>query len=493
MIKDFSIPIIIFLIGFVMLWGTPLHHDISWYLISTKWWIDGLPIYKDILELNPPLAFYLTVPPVFLAEIFNISPTSAMKGYVLLLIFLSLIWSRRIINKKIAVSSFEKTIFLASATVALVLLPISDFGQREHIFVILFLPYFTLSFVDPDGNIIGKKQRAMIGVWSTFGVALKHYFALVVILIVIGRCLVTRSIRPIFAIENIAMAIILALYLLGTIIIHPEYFESVVPKTLLVYDTYKVRTLIVLLLADTVLILNAVLLGYVVFNKENRVIGTIFILSSLGGFLTYLVQSKGWSYHLIPPLFFVVMGISCLAAKFVKDISHWWPSIPAVLVILYVLVPTIQQGTYENAIYPRVLPYFNCPIKERTFQAFGSNVSLSFPLANVANAEPANRAPTLWLFPGAAYHLEHASTAEERQVYTDLLNEARNLVLDDFFRVRPQLVLVDTRKNKSYFKGVEFDYVAFFSEDERFAEAWEEYELKDSIAEFEIYARANCD
>ncbi|MCA9170349.1 MAG: hypothetical protein KDB23_21875, partial [Planctomycetales bacterium] len=37
-----------------------LNHDSSWYLIATRMWLDGAQLYQDVMETNPPLAFYLT-------------------------------------------------------------------------------------------------------------------------------------------------------------------------------------------------------------------------------------------------------------------------------------------------------------------------------------------------------------------------------------------------------------------------------------------------
>ena len=46
MTKDLLAPMLIVIFGIFMLHGTLLSHDVSWYLISTRWWLDGLPIYE---------------------------------------------------------------------------------------------------------------------------------------------------------------------------------------------------------------------------------------------------------------------------------------------------------------------------------------------------------------------------------------------------------------------------------------------------------------
>jgi hypothetical protein len=46
-----------------------LHHDPSLILAATRRWLDGAVLYRDILEVNPPLIFYLTAPAVLISRV----------------------------------------------------------------------------------------------------------------------------------------------------------------------------------------------------------------------------------------------------------------------------------------------------------------------------------------------------------------------------------------------------------------------------------------
>ena len=59
-----------------MLWGHHLNHDTSWYFVATEAWLDGAPLYSEIMEINPPLAFYLTAPFVWLSRAMGSTPTT---------------------------------------------------------------------------------------------------------------------------------------------------------------------------------------------------------------------------------------------------------------------------------------------------------------------------------------------------------------------------------------------------------------------------------
>ena len=53
--------------------ATP-NHDVAWYLVATDRFLDGARLYRDIIEVNPPLVFYLTVPPVAVARLTGWEP-----------------------------------------------------------------------------------------------------------------------------------------------------------------------------------------------------------------------------------------------------------------------------------------------------------------------------------------------------------------------------------------------------------------------------------
>ncbi len=69
-----------------------LNHDTSWYLVSTRMFIDGATLYDDIVEINPPLAFYLTVPSILLSDFTGLRPMTAFFMYVSALGGLSVLW-----------------------------------------------------------------------------------------------------------------------------------------------------------------------------------------------------------------------------------------------------------------------------------------------------------------------------------------------------------------------------------------------------------------
>ena len=48
--------------------GSDLNHDTAWFLYVAQGMLDGGELYRDFVEVNPPLAIWLTVPIVMLSR-----------------------------------------------------------------------------------------------------------------------------------------------------------------------------------------------------------------------------------------------------------------------------------------------------------------------------------------------------------------------------------------------------------------------------------------
>ncbi|WP_156477429.1 hypothetical protein [Falsihalocynthiibacter arcticus] len=449
-----------------------------------------MPIYDQIIELNPPLAFYLTAPPVWISRLIDVSAITTYKACIFAAIMISLVMTRALLCSSPSVSAVHRRIFLAVSALSLTLLPLRDFGQRDHIFAILFLPFLAMQLSQVE---FSKVTRATIAVWATLGTALKHYFILIPLLVLIYKIVTERSLRPILRVEFLLPIVLLFGYVVVSYLLHPAYFERIMPWTLEVYGTYEKNFMAVLKPVIPIIWILVAATSLVAITPQKNSGAVLALIAAFGAFVVYLIQSKGWTYHSIPASVYAMLAITWAGCELSRARAQQWPLSFAALALAVLLVPALKFGPYKNSVYKEFSTYFDCEPGHRSFQVFSSNVWSGFPLANFAQAEPANRAPALWLFPGAAFYLSQTSQPDEQQKYRETLKDARALVLDDFFRTHPQIVIVDTSSNKSHFSGASFDYLEFFQQDEAFSLAWAEYYISGKVLHFEVYKRAGCD
>jgi len=85
--------------------------------------------------------------------------------------------------------------------------------------------------------------------------------------------------------------------------------------------------------------------------------------------------------------------------------------------------------------------------------------------------------------------LAQQDAAVEPEGLREIHRYALDAVVADLIRWSPELIFVDVREDKSYFGGLRFDYLAYFSKDPRFAQIWSRYELLKDFGTYHLYKR----
>jgi hypothetical protein len=481
------------LVAYWSLHGAMLNHDVSWYLIATAQWIDGAQLGVDIVDPNPPLAYYLTAPAVLLARGIGVPVADAMSIYVLAILFVSVVWFGAIGARSSSMPRLSRRLLIAAICLGLFVLALRDFAQREFFMAMFTLPYLILSSLRPDKKDVSTIERVMIGVFAAIGLALKPYFLLLPAAMVLLEVVRRRSLLPIFEPQNLAIAAVCIAYVVAVFVRHPAYIEDIVPMAWMTYGAYGFSPVAVARVVLPVVLSSLfALYGLARLSGPQFDVGLRFWVAALAGLLIYFLQFKGWIYQFLPATVFALLACMWVSMALIRTRSDWvrGSAIAATAAIL-LLVPPILRGNYANS-FPSILePYFQDAPGERSFLAMVTNVFISFPMANIAGAEPASRFPALWVIPGAVSRLalETELTSPQRARLEDILAYARQATVDDLARSAPELVIVDARADKSYFQGVAFDYLAFFDGDRRFGPLWQHYRLVGTTHGFEIYRR----
>ena len=140
-----------FLIGLTGLTGLlyylsgDINHDSAWFLDATERWLNGAELYVDLIETNPPLAFYLTAPVILVAQWTGLFAPHVFVVYVFAVIGGSVALIRRLLIDAGDLPKALKHGIPLAALFVFVAGPLRDFGQREHLATILALPYFVLA------------------------------------------------------------------------------------------------------------------------------------------------------------------------------------------------------------------------------------------------------------------------------------------------------------------------------------------------------------
>jgi len=130
----------VFLVAVLLRQMVPLNTDVSWLLVLCERMLDGQQLYRDIIEINPPMAAFAYLPGVALARVLGVDPRYVIDAQLLLLAAASLLAVSRILRLSPALAEMKWGAFVVWAAAVVTILPMLVFAQREHIAMLTFLP-----------------------------------------------------------------------------------------------------------------------------------------------------------------------------------------------------------------------------------------------------------------------------------------------------------------------------------------------------------------
>lgn len=128
------------LLGAVIQWRQPLLPDSSWLLWIAGRWLDGATLYRDVFDINPPLAIWLHAPVVWIARLTQVPVATVFRMAVLFWCGGCLALFDGLLRRGAQAAWRRRTALTAAAAIVLVL-PGPFFGQREHLLLAAALPW----------------------------------------------------------------------------------------------------------------------------------------------------------------------------------------------------------------------------------------------------------------------------------------------------------------------------------------------------------------
>lgn len=469
-----------------------LSHDASWYLVATQKFAAGSELYSDLIEINPPLAFYLTVPAIWLAQFTTLSTTTAFFLYCSALGGISALWCASLITR----ANFEerrRLILFGSVLLIFFVLMIAEFGQREHLMAMLASPYLLSLVLMSRLQEIPRGEHIMLGLMAFLGLALKPYFLAIPAGIILARLLVTKDPRNLFLVSNWTLGLALTGYVAFIAIQHPLYLDYIVPIAQLVYDGYHITLWDVVLKLEVFLLIGFTFVMWRLREDiDHECIGAMG--GAMGAALCYLIQHKGWNYQILPVSAWLILLMAFLATGPLRGQNSKPLVQRALMAISLILVGSqIMRGPYESSTAEDFSAFVEK--KGQSIVVLSTSVSAAFPFVNKVEGDWASRYPATWFIPGAVNKLSRLDCGESSELcaeQNDVLELARSTMIEDFQRHRPELVYIDARARKPYFE-VPFNYRKFLAQDTLFAVVWRCYRQIGTSRGYEVWSRVCTD
>ena len=232
------------------LWQMPerINHDCAFGLQQAQMLLDGGIPYCDFIDANPPLIVYLNVPPAALARYLGGSPIVVFHLSVLLLLMISSMEIYGLLRKpRMGLRAAERGLVLLAWISSYFLVDWYGFaGQREHLFMLLYVPYLFLRILRHRGGSTNAWLAAVLGVQAGVGASLKPHFLLTALGVEIVLLAATRRRRTLLRSENTALASVVTVYVLHWFFVpaamREAFFGRWLPLVCRSYNVYDMTT-----------------------------------------------------------------------------------------------------------------------------------------------------------------------------------------------------------------------------------------------------------
>lgn len=480
----------------------PLNHDTAVLLYIAKVWLNGGQLYVDAIDINTPLVFVVHLLPEAIAKLTGLAGTTVLVALLGLGIAASFMTCRWVLA-----ASLDPAHTTADALLPLLLLfllivyPGESFSQREHIMLVLAMPYLLVASGRADGEELSKRLKIVTGLMAGFGFAMKPYFLGIPVLVelyILWQIGLRRTLSDPTPWAVLAVCIAHALF---AIIVTPEYFTVALPLAYSFYSEVSQNSILDLALGANLgpptLVLP--LLGIAAFLAVQSHLARVIFLAGFGALISAYAQGKGWPYHALPAQALTLLLAGVIIAYVMDHVV--WPkrgdTRPAKLfaAALMLLVfyqeglhsrPFFKQLDYRDSDLRRLLHIVKQETRNDRILVLSPGIYPHFPLINYAKLKMTMRFESMWLLQGAyaecqdlapLYNPPEAMSPAEAFVF--------RTVAEDFYKKKPSLLIVDNVPGMPRCQDEAFSYLDYFSRNPLFAKRLEDY---DKILDFERYS-----
>ncbi len=461
-IYDFLYLIFICSVVFIYFNNFPLNVDSSWILYVASQILEGKTLYTEIVEVNPPLIFVYSLFPAFISKVVNLNYAYVYVVLNMLLIFISIYLSYIVLSKKNFKNQLILKTYIYSILFILTIGTFHVFGEREHLLVIFILPYILFSMFRNEIRL-NNKFLLLITLYCILGLNLKPHFFLIIIIIEIYYIFYFKNILYFLRWDFILILLSGFIYLLFILLFFPEFYNFALPLAVKTYIKLFNKSYFSILSNLHILISLIIILYFLFFSKKRFNFDTNILLLVITTFLfIYLLQHKGWYYHLLPffcfSLFFLIHII--LAGYIQKKKFRYIPLF---------LIPLILMSLANN-----IKTQTRYLVLEKLLETLPKNSKIQILSVDIAQGQIVLKHNQIWSSRfGALGILPYILATNDEKVKKYLFNS----IYEDLIKYKPDFILYNKH----------FDYNFYFSEnDNRIKNIYELYYSKDIIRGYNV-------
>jgi hypothetical protein len=488
-------------------WRSIAMPDMAFLLYAAARVIDGARLYRDVVEINPPLIVAFNIPIVWTSRLTGLGEFLVYRVVVGLILALLLLFTRALLTRYAVCGLAARRLLLLAACVSLFPMAGQDYGEREQLVLALMLPYLALAAARLLGRTVRTGDAAGVGALTGLALALKPHFALAWIAIEVYVRARHASSRYRLTPEVASAGLVVITYAAGVVLATPEYIQ-LVRELGPAYATYLRDPFYRLLVTGpgAALVLFSLLAAIAARPATNRLEqwGLLWIAVA-GLFVAGAAQEKGLRYHFYPAFALALILLVAVAAEarrgaasaaervYARIIS---PVIAAVALVAIGRTMLDAAGGSPNARRERaefiaLADEVRNRADGRPIGVFSYNIRSAFPLVNYVGVPLASRFPHWWLFPTSYWAELHADGPLPYRRLPEMDARERyffEAVRQDLLAADPRVFLVLRPARDLARNGLRrLHYIAYLSRDPVLAAFLARFQLVGVRGEYEVY------
>jgi len=483
--------------------------DASWLLYSAGRILDGARLGADLVDATPPTILGFKLVAVTAGRILGVAPWAAWVAWLGVLALGSAAAALRIVRGADGWRSRgAQRRALAAVAAVLLLLPRHDYGQREHLALILTLPYVALLGVRAGGQGATRALAIGAGIAAGIGMSLKPHFALLLILAVGFLALRARiGFRRAALLPEHGAAALTGLAAVAAVLLFAHGWVRFAGEYGGLYLRYIAENPLLVALSGVGAAVGVfALLALLALGPHagaRRPAAEALLLAAGSFHLAAALQGKGFQYHFLPTIGFGALSIALLWSGLRRPLPRLAP--PLYGAAAFAILATLATYSVRDiAIHaaggsprrPDLDPAVDALSRivraegpSPTIMVFSTSIASGFPLTTETGARWSSRHSGLWMLSA---------------LYSDQLFQGRMVVprapgqrpplerrlLDEMYqdlRARPPALLFVITPDPSFngWAGArQFDYLEYFASETGLAELLSRYSASGEVGPY---------
>lgn len=501
----FLCVLLLFAVSYVLQSCTFLNWDVQSMYLFAKEILSGKDYLHGFTNNNPPFIFFLNMPLVWFSQFFHIWPVMVIRIFTYLMAAISL-W---VVNNVLTLlfshkDALKKNCLLFVIAFSFLILPAYEFGQREHLTIMLSLPYIFLTVARVLNKHPGYLFAVLVGVMAGIGIAIKPYFILMPILNELYLLYRKRDVKNLVRPELVALIFVHLIYIGMILAITPNFFNwvfNVILKFEITTATYSYKHVIIYSQAPLLFLVS--LFGFfLVRKKADALTGEVLrflLVSNFAFLLIFILPRRAWYYHELPSDSYSLIILAILVAICVVRIRTeqglkgliyqcsmacvyiFATSLSICLCILYYKI-AFDLYADPKSLPNQFLHYIKTYAPKGPVDVMTNTAITRYTWALYTSAKPVSvsQPRAIYISPGIMYEKTNPALSQEA------FNRATKSLVASYKKSQPALIFIDEAKILPYMK-TPFNFINFYLKNAYFKSIWPEYEKVGRIKTYGVY------